>query len=198
MLDEVIVPVYQIDDPAPADPSLTYSARFPMAQAISAGDFPRLRFRVPLGSGVIMVLTGVTVGAFKVGVPPGVEPVAVTSFLTDIGTGLADFSNILPSTPRDTRNSQAARVVVSTDPSGLAQSTITTTLGMAVLVTQLGFTELTSGPGNFPRQPPTVVKENHAFELLASGADVEGSTSAVTLVANVAWIEIPTGGLGTP
>jgi len=195
MLDEVIVPVYQIADPVPAEPSLTYAGRFFFDISVTDGDFPRLRFRNPPGSGVLMQLSGVSIGAIKgAGASQEAE---MTGFIVPEAVSSIDFPTLLTATKRDTRNVQESRLVISTGLSNQAAGTTPDTLGTALVITEAGFTELTTGPGNFPRQPPTVIGPGFSLDMLGSGPDSEG-INALSFLANVAWAEVPTGGLDIP
>ena len=57
MLDEVIVPVYQIEDPVPSLVQNTYAGSIQIAEG-AVGDFARIRLTNPAGSGIVLTVTG--------------------------------------------------------------------------------------------------------------------------------------------
>jgi len=199
MLDEVIVPVYQIADPVPSEPALSYGLRTILTPPIFAGGFSRIRYRNPPGSGVLMVVTGVSIGAIKVAPAPATAESEITLFLISAAASSIDFANIQPSgTKRDTRNLTDSKIIISEGESNSVATSQSNTLAMALVVTELGFTELTGASATLERQPPVTVGPGFSLDLLASGADAEGPTPALTFINNISWSEVNTGELNTP
>ncbi len=196
MLDEVVVPVYQIDDPVPALPAKTFAGRFIVPGATSAGNFPQIIFNNPAGTGTLMMITQVSFGLTD-SIP---QPLAGEDFkYTAIIAGATTPTANVPTAPvnRDTRNAGKSVIQISTGETSASADGFAA-LAQAILNSTTGVSSLVGGPGpGLPRNPPIIIRPDRQLKMLASGALADGATALKSFV-NLAWTEIPEGGIDTP
>jgi len=197
MLDEVIVPTYVIEDPAPAHPN-RLAAGFVRIDGV---EDPSLALVNPAGSGVMIVVTfaNLTVGKLT----GAADTISIGGFLRagDIGV---DASLKTSSQWRDSR----LRGTVSDTPYGVMVANTSGAAGRQLFeravfldnANPLVNTAVIEAPLMGPRQPPVVLGPDAALVLLPDAGIPGSSTNSIL---NCVWEEIPLmGGLsnvsGTP
>jgi len=186
MLDEVVVPVYIIEDPGPAEPNRLAGGTGEIQAALE----PVGQLFNPAGSGVLIVVTSANATAFKTGGTVLIFPAPVS-----LSTVQMPDSGIQRSTEwRDTR----LRLSVSASPLGeITMGTRTTLPAGTRRIFQrtielggpdLSDVEIIESPFSGPRQPPIVLSPGNGLNLeMQSG----GSMPTLSLTVNYVWEEIP-------
>jgi len=182
MLDEVIVPTYVIDDPAPAEPN-RLAAGTVRRDGVSQ---PLLIIHNPLGSQVLVVITNVVVETSKfVGAPQG-GLFIITGDIIQANV-FNDNSDNNSKAFRDTRvtlsGPQAALLGDSGGSGGVQIFERSVVLDPGVSPLQF---DVISSPVQGPRQPPIVLAPNTGFAV-----SINVGVDQVSLVANYLWEEIP-------
>jgi len=171
MLDEVIVPVYAIEDPAPADPSRLCSGTFAALSSAIPDILPEVQLFNPLGSGVICNVTNV---------------VALGSTKFDISVRFEDdpFIVTTPSFFRDRRLAGGPACIIGNRETEIVGTGDTT----AVLQVDGALTQSASweSGANDPRQPLTVLAPGRGLKL-----QMRLFVDAAELRVNWRWLEIP-------
>jgi len=185
MLDEVIVPVYVLDDPAPAAPNRLAGGFV----KIDGADDPNALFFNPPGSGVMMVVTSVVVQLSKTTGPQVVH--TLKGFMRRQSIGV-DVSTDQSAQWRDNR----IRDTISDTPLGTFEATIGSQPGGRQLFEravplEVGTADLLedviASPQMGPRQPPIVLSPDNGFLIVSLSPVAE----AINLIMNVLWEEIP-------
>jgi len=194
LLDEVIVPVYAISDPVPAEPQSTFGRRI-FAPAVGA-NFSTTKFTNPLGSGVLALVTSVSAASFVSAPGPSVDVIGVTLIISDDSP--LGSSDGLSAIARDTRvSSGSSKVVFSFSSTSLDVNTLSA-MATLLLVTDLETAQVVGGTGQAQdRLPPLVIRPGRGFQLITSGSEANDAGGA-PLLMNVAWTEVPEGGPATP
>jgi len=191
MLDEVIVPVYQISDPVPAEPSRIFASRLEVDPAGLINNFATITISNPATSGALLVLSNVLVGITisDLGtLPGGQDPsMGVTAQLLDsagIGPQVAE------AVARDKRNPIPSVGTVSGSTTGAAASGLSGVIGSAILASASLAETVSGGGGTQPRQPPTVLTPGTSLRLVQSGTGAVGDIELFGFTASIAWQEI--------
>jgi len=187
MLDEVIVPVYQIEDPMPSQPFATGlgTQELPEAQG-AAGTVNQINFTNPKGSGVNIILTHVSVGSFQKGVGPGGLTVQAIFVRTGgILSGAQTFGKIF----RDRRISGTPKALITAD-GAAAPFGDSSVFAMLIIKTDEVSANLEGSQQVSPRQPLLMIDPSGGFAVQLRGDDAEAPNGAELLV-NFSWLEIP-------
>jgi len=190
MLDEVIVPVYQISDPVPSEPQASFGRRLIATGAAAA--FTAIKFTNPVNSGVLAMVTSASAGVAPESPGPG-NAVGLSLIITDsVPLGSTDG---LSAVARDTRvSSGSSKMGMSFTQTGLDVNTISAIITI-FLITDSVLAQVVGGSGaDQPRLPPLVIRPGRGFEVILHGA----SAQDLPLLLNVAWAEVPLGGPATP
>jgi len=173
MLDEVVVPVYVVQDPAPAE--LNRICAGTTSQTASGPTFgASIQLVNPGRSGIILILTTAVVqdDTGKQGIRIG---------LTDPDERLADFAST--GAFRDTRN-------IGVPISELLRENDRANIGRSIAFLQIDGTLAQTAAwianSNDPRQPLVVLKEGDG--IVFQQQDVPGTS---VLRANFQWLEVP-------
>jgi len=191
MLDEVIVPVYQISDPVPAEPARTYASRMIAAPAGVPNNFATITLSNPATSGTLLVISsiGVSVNISDIGIiPPDETPtMGVTAqLLESAGIG----PQIAEAVARDKRNSLPSVGTVSASTTGSVADLLSGVIA-SMIVSSTELTEtVVGGGGTQPRQPPTVLTPGTSMRLVQSGTALNQEVEDFGFTASIAWQEI--------
>jgi len=188
MLDEVIVPVYQIEDPLPSEPFRLGIAtqELPEAQG-TIGNVNQINFTNPAGSGVNIVLTHVSVGSFnkaQLG-PGGVVVQGVFVRTGAILSGAQTFGKIY----RDRRISGTPVAIISADGDAAPFGDSSIFAMLIVRTDEIG-AGLVGSSQVAPRQPLLMLDPGGGFAVQLRGPGAVAPNGAELLV-NYAWLEIP-------
>jgi len=186
-LDEIIVPVYQIADPVPADPGRTYGATLRTPTQVQSSGV-RVRLSNPLGSGVNMSISGISVGARIEAIPGPTKTFDVGFFPLEEADPLTDVGP-LP-VARDQRNTIKSAAFTSSTPSAPPSQDF---LFEAIIRGQTEMQELTDGAAVGVRQPLVVLPPGWSLDSTsfdpAGGADADD----IPILTNGAWLEVAIG-----
>jgi len=185
MLDEVIVPVYVLDDPAPAEPNRLAAGTVEIT-APGAGT-TKLQLFNPPNSGVMTIVTFASIILSKAGGAADFYPVLI--FLVQSDQVPSDGSTALNTDWRDTRIAlDEPYTTVSSSAGGIAAGSqiITQVLGLDPAAS-LAEVEVLASPVQGPRQPPVVLKPSTGIVLQVTNPQAAG----LTMFANFLWEEIP-------
>jgi len=178
LLDEVIVPVYVISDPTPAQVTRLVAASVSVLESITVGDISFVQLLNPAESGILINLTSaVASGTIKF-------RVIVELFDTP---GAAES----PAFFRDTRNlgSPSGQLRFDSQTTGFVGDII------AVLEVDGALTQTASWQTDAadPRQPLVVLKPGKGviFQM-----DLPGGASVEELRVNLRWLEVPIWDIG--
>lgn len=189
LLDEVIVPVYQIADPLPSNPPRTAMGTVTTGQPSGAGLTPGVKFINPVASGVNVQLTSINVGSTDLinPAPPATSRV--------VGAGLF-LTNTTPFEEDGQTPTWRDRRVAGVPVCNLSFSNQQTPLLPNVYLlttfvrTSLETAELIDSGGEIARQPLLVLDPGQAFAITLYGAAAEG-TGGLPLTVNFLWAEVP-------
>jgi len=172
MLDEVIVPVYVISDPAPAALTRLVAGTI-IADNSAEGSFETVQLFNPTGSGIVSVVsnwTGLSNIKQKLNISFFDSPLSVTPILT--------------SAFRDRR-------VAGSPASELLRGDQLTAVGQLIAVLEvdgsLAQTAAWEAAAGDPRQPLVVLGEGQGVVMQSD----EGAGTTNEIVANMRWLEIP-------
>jgi len=193
MLDEVIVPVYQISDPQPAAPQrLAIGSIEQDAPGVGTAISPQ--FFNPVGSGIIASVTGVQIGASK-DTGPGISVPYGVQFMEENLLYLAGPDVLIKRTFfRDQRQSPqttAGKLALCTLRSNrnLGSIVASNVFARAIIQTGNNFAEMVPATGGEVRQPVLVLQPGRGFIVRTQDATL---ANAVTVFAmNVQWLEVP-------
>jgi len=180
MLDEVIVPVYQIADPVPAAPGLVFGGSI-FADGVVATEAPVFRLRNPPNSGVLLSVSAVSTGYAEIAIGPTKANLVVAEIQFSPGI-LGDASGV--PIARDTRNlvqSRASLTSLNTVPTSAAA----TSLVKFTVKTSGERLELEGGAVVGVRQPLVVLQPNTALDIRYTVGD------GLFAVVNYSWLEVP-------
>jgi len=182
MLDEVIVPVYQISDPLPAEPGRTFICSFDESPNI--GETIRYRFVNPLGSGVNIQLTSLSLGS---GTP--IQPAQAKVFFVDLffSPSLDPLTTLRQTFNRDQREGVQAAAQFSGE--SLVTPSVHTQFTQVIIKPDGVTSELAAAPSAQTRQPLLVLAPGTGFDAESTG----GEAPDITLIINIQWLEVPTG-----
>jgi len=188
MLDEVIVPVYVVQDPAPAVLTRLAAASVSQAASTNIGDFQHVRLWNPPDSGVLGVVNLVRVQVSDNFDDVTTKPHTILAALEN--TNVTPAGSVAVAVFRDTRfKSQVPALEIIAD----IDQSITT----AEVFAQILF------PGGFQGQPAQTIKVDSAdprqpLVLLEPGSFMEVSTGLAggaepepRLRVNMQWLEVP-------
>jgi len=174
MLDEVIVPVYVIADPSPADVTRLCSGTIVQQAVTPTSDIPKVQIHNPIGSGVIANITttialGVSKEEFLV--------VFTDTPLTELVAGATFFRD------RRIQGEPILQLRRQNDATGLGNAT-------AVLQVDGTFSQTAAWVAETgdPRQPLTVLGPGQGIGLQFR---VAPPTSVEEIRVNFRWLEIP-------
>jgi len=189
MLDETIVPVYVVQDPAPANPIRLFAAHAVDDNTSGgAGNFIHIRLYNPKDSGVIGVVNTIAIQMYEFGGAALLNPAFVQGSTTrnnDLPSGVVNQS-----VPRDTRlGSDPGSLVVVENVNAFAATSPTWA--------ELFFPKGVSGSlvqhlqaqSNDPRQPIQVLEPGALLEVATR--DATQMTDNTTMSVNFQWLEIP-------
>jgi len=175
MLDEVIVPVYNISDPSPAAVTRLCAGTSKVAATGTPAN-PFVQLLNPALSGIIVNLTAAVASASVK------AAINVAFFNTDQSTQGGEFSF------RDRRNRGNPIAKVQAD---AAQDSILGIIVAKLFVDgALSQTASWISEGNDPRQPLAVLGPGQGV-IFQFSDDVAGPISGDSLIANFRWLEIP-------
>jgi len=185
MLDEVVVPVYQIADPIPADPAPTYASSILVAK--NGLESVRIRFRNNIGSGITVQITSLSIGIFEE--LPGAKPVLrPVIFIEEPGTNATDFSTVAVLQNRDTRETLPSRISLTGQTFVPGVDRTIGVIARTIVNPDSTLAEVVSAPGQETRQPLVVLEEGFSV-----GIRNEGSAAIdLPFLANFSWLELPT------
>jgi len=185
MLDEVIVPVYNIEDPVPAEPAQTYGVAVLVPAATIIDDQMVAQMRNPVGSGVVCAINSISAGFLK-GVGPPTDTGVFNVLVIPAETAAFDFLSSFPGQNRDTRSGVPSRTVIT---AGQTSTPVVNRLRSAVAITDLAFAEMVSAGQAPSRQTGIVLAPGFACQVVATGDDVVGATGPSAIV-NFGWSEV--------
>jgi len=207
MLDEVVVPVYQIADPVPADPQRICFGHVKVPSLPSTvTDSPAWAMHNPGGSGILVVISGVSVNAINEAAAPAAPSIPVQFRIIPDGEMTNDGNKFF----RDQR-----LVGDQQGPQGAPKPIATLTfltLGLGFWAPEQSFAvvpvrvdetliEMVSASGIAPRQPLLILTEGRTLQCQLGKAFDPTDTNNVGLVGNLSWFEVgaqqtgPVGGL---
>jgi len=194
MLDEVIVPVYAIEDPTPAAPQLTYASVVVVPGGPGVGDFAFAKIKNLEKSGGDFVLTEATVGSF---VDDAVGPPTNNVIAVEVRIALSlgsTFPTIHPSVARDSRNNIPSKSEISSG-SATAVADGLGALAFPLVITDQVSAQIVSSGISPDRQPAVVLKPGTALSFLAAGKNAEGTagTPGAPMLISLNWFERPIG-----
>jgi len=182
LLDEVIVPVYVMDDPAPAQPNRLAAGTIRIDGVIS----PQVDIFNPVGSGMMIVLTSAVATLGKSG---AAFQGTLNVHIREAGI-IGDASDVNSLTWRDNR-------ITPTIPTPQAEMAAAFGVGsIGIIIAQRPFSisgvidpqalDVISAPLMGPRQPPVVLRPGTSININSDTAAIP-----VNLVVNWLWEEIP-------
>lgn len=188
MLDEVIVPVYQIADPVPSEPNATYFSSMRVNPDTAGPNHALMKFTNPAASGVLAQITDISVGILEsIG---GTKPAVFWSlvFASDVAfpPSFQDFAEGIPKN-RDQRSGTDSRCQLtggSTSGGVDANNVFATTL-----VRQGDLGEVVGAPGSDSRQPLIVLPPGQGIEGNFDASPVDAD--AKLTIFNWSWLEVP-------
>jgi len=196
LLDEVIVPVYQISDPNPSSPSklcVGFHEEQPAATPLTESPF--LFFNNPANSGILATVSQVSVGTFAA-LPGPVKTVKVAlTFGRDFGGSPPSVGN---TRFRDLRNTSgkggnslpelpACRIQGGPDP----YKPVTEIVAEVFVKTDEMLREMISSPTSGVRQPGVVLPPDAGLQFSFSLPKNVGDTDDLPLQFNISWLETP-------
>jgi len=182
MLDEVIVPTYVIDDPAPAEPNRLCAGTV-RRDGVSA---PLIIIHNPVGSQILVVLTSVIAEASKLVAAGQAQLFLITGSL--IGANIFnDNSDNNSKAFRDTRITLAGpQAALLADAGGSGGVQIFERSVLVSDTTEPLLFDMVSSPVQGPRQPPIVLAPNTGLAI-----NINVGVEQISLAANFLWEEIP-------
>jgi len=180
MLDDVIVPVYQIADPVPAAPGNTFGGSI-FADVVPLLEAPIFRLRNPPNSGVLMSVSQASTGYGET--PVGQTKANLVVVEVQQNPGILAGASGVP-IARDTRNNVQSRASLTSTTAVPAPATATSLVKFAVKTDGV-ILELVMGSAIGARQPLVVLEPNTALDIRFTIAEALGA------IANFSWLEVP-------
>jgi len=202
MLDEVIVPVYQISDPAPSAPSVICAGTIIMpAPSTLPSAVTQVQIFNPAGSGVLCIISSASIGTLIDVGGPSTPVVRVGASL-----GASDLSELVGGSKGVT--ALRDRRLPGADLLGTPKCTMNGRLRTAIpesfiffgalVKTDEASAELITVSNSPGRQPPYVLSPGTSFNASTQEIRGGGSLDDVEVLFNCAWQEIPLSGTTTP
>jgi len=198
MLDEVIVPVYQISDPVPADEQRLCNGAIYQDPNITTNRSVGPEFINPEESGVLCSVTSVLIGSFKSGAgPPNVVrydvrfDTAADQVLPGIDTIRNDgnFRDQREATPLP-RDRVPACFLLSNNARSSAYD-LDTIFAFTTVIADVQLTEMVGAVGAQPRQPVVVLQPGRMFSVRAADSSDAGGAGSFSFGMVVSWLETP-------